>query len=152
MAQAKAGDRVKVHYTGRLDDGTVFDSSECGEDECGCGAGPIEFTIGAGQVIPGFDAGVTGLSAGESKTIHIPVEEAYGERVEEMVAVVPRSELPEGMNPEPGQQLEVSQADGQVFQVMVTEVTDDTFTIDGNHPLAGQALNFDLTLVEIVEG
>ncbi|GFO53069.1 peptidyl-prolyl cis-trans isomerase [Geomonas sp. Red276] len=152
MAQAKAGDRVKVHYTGRLDDGTVFDSSECGEDECGCGAGPIEFTIGAGQVIPGFDAGVTGLSVGESKTIHIPVDEAYGERVEEMVAVVPRTELPEGMVPEAGQQLEVSQADGQVFQVMVTEVTDDTFTIDGNHPLAGQALNFDLTLVEIVEG
>lgn len=149
MTQAKDGNRVKVHYTGRLDDGTVFDSSECGEDDCGCGHGPLEFTLGAGEVIPGFEAGVRGLSVGESKTIHIPVDEAYGERIEEMVAVVPKSELPPEMNPEVGQQLEVTQQDGQVFNVLVVEVTDESITIDANHPLAGQPLNFDLKLVEI---
>lgn len=150
MAQAKEGDRVRVHYTGRLDDGTVFDSSECADDDCSHGHGPIEFTIGSGEVIPGFDEGVKGLSVGESKTVHIPVEDAYGERVEEMVAVVPRSDLPPGMNPELGQTLEVTQQDGQVFQVVVVEVTEDSMTIDANHPLAGQALNFDLKLVEIL--
>jgi peptidylprolyl isomerase len=150
MAQAKAGDRVRVHYTGRLDDGSVFDSSECGEDDCGCGHGPLEFTIGAGEVIPGFDAGVTGLSVGESKTIHIPVEDAYGERIEEMVADVPRGDLPPEMKPEVGQQLEVTQEDGQLFQVLVIDVTNEKITIDANHPLAGKALNFDLKLVEIL--
>lgn len=150
MAQAKEGDRVKVHYTGRLDDGTVFDSSECSDEECGHGHGPFEFTIGAGQVIPGFDAGVKGLAVGESKTVHIPADEAYGDRMEEMVAVVPRTELPPEMNPELGQQLEVTQQDGQIFNVTVTEVTDESITIDANHPLAGQALNFDIKLVEIL--
>ena len=150
MAQAKEGDRVKVHYTGRLDDGSVFDSSECAEDECGCESGPMEFTIGSGEVIPGFDKGVVGLEVGQSKTIHIPVDEAYGERIEEMVAQVPRGDLPPEMNPEVGQQLEVTQEDGQIFQVLVTDMDDETITIDANHPLAGQALNFDLRLVEIL--
>lgn len=150
MAQAKQGDRVKVHYTGKLDDGTVFDSSECADDDCGCGHGPMEFTIGAGEVIPGFDQGVVGLSVGEAKTIHIPVEEAYGERIEEMVAVVPRSDLPPDMDPQVGQQLEVTQEDGQVFQVMVVDSNAEAITIDANHPLAGQALNFDIKLVEIL--
>jgi peptidylprolyl isomerase len=150
MAKAKEGDRVKVHYTGRLDDGTVFDSSECSEDDCGCDHGPMEFVIGGGQVIPGFDKGVLGLEIGESKTIHIPVDEAYGERIEEMVATVPRADLPPELTPEVGQQLEVTQEDGQVFQVLITEVDADSITIDANHPLAGQALNFDVKLVEIV--
>jgi peptidylprolyl isomerase len=149
MAQAKTGDRVKVHYTGRLDDGSVFDSSECKEDQCGCDHGPMEFTIGSGEVIPGFDSGVVGLTVGESKTIHIPVDEAYGDRNEEMVVKVPRNELPPEMNPEVGQQLEVTQEDGQVFMVTVVEVNDDSITLDANHPLAGQALNFDIRLVEI---
>src|SRR5689334_20550296 len=117
MAQAKEGDRVRVHYTGRLDDGTVFDSSECSDDDCGCASGPMEFTIGGGEVIPGFDKGVLGLEVGEAKTIHIPVDEAYGERIEEMVAEVPRGDLPAEIKPEVGQQLEVTQEDGQVFQV-----------------------------------
>ena len=150
MAQAKQGDRVKVHYTGKLDDGTVFDSSECADDDCGCGHGPMEFTIGAGEVIPGFDQGVVGLAVGEAKTIHIPVDEAYGERIEEMVAVVPRSDLPPDMDPQVGQQLEVTQEDGQVFQVMVVDSNAEAITIDANHPLAGQALNFDIKLVEIL--
>ena len=151
MAQAKEGDRVRVHYTGRLDDGTVFDSSECAEDDPGCEtAGPMEFTIGGGEVIPGFDKGVLGLEVGEAKTIHIPVDEAYGERIEEMVAEVPRGDLPPEIQPEVGQQLEVTQEDGQIFQVLVTDMNDETITIDANHPLAGQALNFDLRLVEIL--
>jgi peptidylprolyl isomerase len=150
MAQAKEGNRVKVHYTGRLDDGSIFDSSECGADDCGHDHGPLEFTLGAGEVIPGFDAGVLGMSVGETKTIHIPVEDAYGERIEEMVADVPRGDLPPEMKPEAGQQLEVTQEDGQIFQVLVTDVNDETITIDANHPLAGHALNFDLRLVEIL--
>jgi peptidylprolyl isomerase len=110
----------------------------------------MEFTIGGGEVIPGFDKGVLGLEVGQSKTIHIPVEEAYGERIEEMVAEVPRGDLPPEIHPEVGQQLEVTQEDGQIFQVLVTDMNDETITIDANHPLAGQALNFDLRLVEIL--
>lgn len=149
MAQAKKGDRVKVHYTGKLDDGSVFDSSECGDEgDCGC-SGPLEFTVGAGEVIPGFEQAVEGLSINETRSVHIPVDQAYGERVEEMVAQVPRSELPADMVPEVGQQLEVTQEDGNAFQVVITAVTDDQVTIDANHPLAGRNLNFDIRLVEI---
>jgi peptidylprolyl isomerase len=149
MAQAKKGDRVRVHYTGRLDDGSVFDSSECHEGDCECPSQPLEFTVGAGEVIPGFDQAVEGLAINETRSVHIPVDQAYGERVEEMVAQVPRTHLPADMTPEIGQQLEVTQEDGNSFQVMVTEVTDESVTIDGNHPLAGQNLNFDIKLVEI---
>lgn len=149
MAQAKKGDKVKVHYTGRLDDGSVFDSSECSDDDCGCSSGPLEFTIGEGQVIPGFEDAVVGMNIDETKSVHIPVDQAYGERIEEMVAQVPRTELPAGMAPEVGQQLEVTQEDGNIFPVVITEVTDTHISIDANHPLAGQNLNFDLRLVEI---
>jgi peptidylprolyl isomerase len=149
MAQAKKGDMVKVHYTGKLDDGSVFDSSECADDDCGCSSGPLEFTIGEGQVIPGFEQAVEGMNIGESKTVHIPVDQAYGERIEEMVAQVPRGDLPPDMEPEVGHQLEVTQEDGNVFQVLITEVTEAGITIDANHPLAGQNLNFDIRLVEI---
>lgn len=148
MAQAKKGDRVRVHYTGRLEDGSVFDSSECGDSDCGC-SGPLEFTLGAGEVIPGFEQAVEGLAVDETRSVHIPVDQAYGERVEEMVAQVPRSELPADMVPEVGQQLEVTQEDGNSFQVVITEVTADRVTIDANHPLAGRDLNFDIRLVEI---
>lgn len=150
MAQAKKGDKVKVHYTGRLDDGSVFDSSECKDDDCGCSSGPLEFTIGEGEVIPGFEDAIVGMNIDETKSVHIPVDQAYGERLEEMVAQVPRTELPAGMTPEVGQQLEVTQEDGNVFPVLITEVTDTQISIDANHPLAGQNLNFDLRLVEIV--
>ena len=149
MAQAKEGDKVKVHYTGRLEGGEVFDSSECSEDECGCDTGPMEFTIGEGSVIPGFEEAVIGMSQGESKTVTIPVDDAYGQRIEEMVAVVERSNLPPEMTPELGMRLEVTQEDGQVFPVVITEVTDTQVTIDANHPLAGRDLTFDIKLVEI---
>ncbi len=149
MAQAKAGDTVKVHYTGRLEDGSVFDSSECHDEECGCETGPLEFIIGEGQVIPGFEQAVTGMSIGESKTVTIPVAEAYGDRQDELVAQVPRSDLPPGMDPEVGQQLEVTQEDGSSFPVLVIDVAADSITLDANHPLAGKDLTFDLKLVAI---
>jgi len=149
MAQAKEGDKVKVHYTGRLEGGEVFDSSECAEDECGCDTGPMEFTIGEGSVIPGFEEAIIGMSPGESKTVTIPVDDAYGQRIEEMVAVVERANLPPDMTPELGMRLEVTQEDGQVFPVVITEVTDTQVTIDANHPLAGRDLTFDIRLVEI---
>jgi peptidylprolyl isomerase len=149
MAQAKEGDKVKVHYTGRLENGDIFDSSECGEDECGCASGPLEFTIGEGEVIPGFEMGVIGMSVGDSKTLNIPVKDAYGERHDEMVAVVEREHMPPEMTPEVGMSLEVTQEDGKEFQVIITEVTDTHVTLDANHPLAGRDLTFDVRLVEI---
>jgi peptidylprolyl isomerase len=149
MTQAKQGDRVRVNYTGKLADGTVFDSSDCVDDGCGCASGPLEFTIGAGEVIPGFDAAVLGMSIGESRNVVIPVKEAYGERLEEMVAEIPKSDLPEGLVPELGAHLEVAHESGQVFQVLITDVTDSHITIDANHPLAGRELTFDISLVEI---
>jgi peptidylprolyl isomerase len=142
MTQAKSGDTVKIHYTGRLNDGTVFDSS--------AGRDPLEFTLGSGQVIPGFDAGVDGMQVGESKTVEIPNDQAYGPHYAEMVATVGRDQLPEGMNPEIGDQLQVQQPNGQPVMVVVTASDDASITIDGNHPLAGKDLIFDIELVEIV--
>ena len=149
MAQAKPGDKVKVHYTGRLESGEVFDSSECSDDDCGCTTGPLEFTIGAGDVIPGFEQAVIGMALGESKTVVIPVDQAYGPRVEEMIAEVPRGDIPSDLVLEVGNQLEVTQQDGSSFPVLITEVTETTVTLDANHPLAGRDLTFDLKLVEI---
>jgi len=172
MAKAKTGDKVKVHYTGTLEDGSVFDSSEsspeqsedhsccCGSskevnDGCGCGCGsqstePMEFVIGAGQLIPKFEAAVIGLEPGESVTVSIPADDAYGQRAEEMVAVIERSEIPADIKPEPGHQMEVILEDGSPMPVLVTEVTDTSITLDGNHPLAGRDLTFAIRLVEIL--
>jgi len=170
MAKAKTGDKVKVHYTGTLEDGSVFDSSEsspeqsedhsccCGsskETNGGCGGGslstePMEFVIGAGQLIPKFEAAVIGLEPGESVTVSIPADDAYGQRAEEMVAVIERSEIPADIKPEPGHQMEVILEDGSPLPVLVTEVTDTSITLDGNHPLAGRDLTFAIRLVEIL--
>ena len=110
----------------------------------------MEFTIGEGSVIPGFERAVTGMAVGEEKTVTIPVADAYGERLDQMVAQVPRGDLPADLTPEVGMQLEVTQHDGHSFPVLITEVTDEAVTIDANHPLAGRALIFDLRLVEIL--
>jgi len=158
MALAKNGDKVRVHYTGTLDDGSIFDSSEaagecCGEDSCGCegnASSPMEFVIGEGMLIPGFEQAVVGLEPGQSVKVRIESGEAYGQRVEEMVAVIDRSEIPADINPQPGDQMEVVLEDGSPMPVMVTEVTDKTITLDANHPLAGMDLTFDIRLVEIV--
>ena len=149
MAQAKQGDTVIVHYTGKLDDGTVFDSSECTDEGCDCPSGPFEFTIGQGQVIPGFEQGVIGMNPGDEKTINIPVDQAYGERIEDMVAVVDRKDIPAELSLELGNQLEVTQEDGSSFPVVITDITETSVTLDANHPLAGRDLTFELKLMEI---
>ncbi|MFN3597530.1 MAG: peptidylprolyl isomerase [Rubricoccaceae bacterium] len=141
MATAKTGDTVHIHYTGRLDDGTVFDSSE--------GREPLAFTLGEGQVIPGFEHGVAGMAEGEQKTITIPVEEAYGPYESRLVLNVPRAQFPEDYEPEIGQRLQVGLEDGSVLEVEVVGVGDETVSLDANHPLAGEALTFDLSLVRI---
>ncbi len=163
MAKAQQGNTVRVHYTGTLEDGSVFDSSETTEQASGCGCSssgcsstadcgsePLEFVIGEGNVIPGFENAVIGLSVGESVNVTIPADEAYGPRHEQMVAVIERSEMGSEIEPIEGQQLEVVLQDGSSMPVLVTEVTDTTVTLDANHPLAGRDLTFDIKLVEIV--
>ena len=140
MQQAKPGDTVRVHYTGTLDDGTEFDSSQ--------GRDPLEFTLGAGQVVPGFDAAVTGMQPGETKTVTIPAAEAYGDPRPELLLSVPRTQIPPNVEPRVGQRLQVGRG-AQAFPVLVHEVTDEHVVLDGNHPLAGQDLTFELELVEI---
>lgn len=141
MAQAKDGDLVKVHYTGRLKDGTVFDSS--------VDRAPLEFKMGEGQIIPGFERLVRGMEVGESRTGDVPVEDAYGPRHEEMIMQVGHEHFPDDLNPTVGQQLEMEREDGAVLRVMVTGVSEAGVTIDANHPLAGQPLQFEVELVEI---
>ena len=142
MAQAKAGDKISVHYTGKLTDGTLFDSSAERE--------PLEFEIGSGMVIKGFDEGVTGMSVGDKKTVHIPASEAYGDMNPEHMAVFNKAEIPSDIPYEVGMQLNMHQdGSGQVMPVTVVEVTDMTITLDANHPLAGKDLIFDLELISI---
>ena len=141
MEAAKKGDRVKVHYTGKLQDGTVFDSSVDRD--------PLEFTLGDGNMIQGFDKAVQGLKKGETVTANIPSTEAYGPRKTEMMVEVPKAEVPENINPVVGQQLAIQQADGQSMPVVVAEVNDDKIVLDANHPLAGKDLTFEIELVEI---
>ena len=141
MTQAKNGDTVKVHYTGKLDDGTEFDSSV--EDS------PLEFTLGEGELIPGFEEAVLGMSPGESKTVRIASDQAYGPHQEEMVLVVERDQFPPHITPQLGQQLELRHPDGQAVSVTVTDISPSGVTLDANHPLAGQDLIFDIELVGI---
>ncbi|MCE1273531.1 MAG: peptidylprolyl isomerase [Chlorobiaceae bacterium] len=142
MAQAKSGDTVRVHYTGTFDDGTVFDTSMERE--------PLQFTVGAGMVIAGFDNAVTGMEPGQKKTVNIPAEQAYGPRSEELVAEIGRDRLPADLEIEIGQQLQVGLADGDQAVVMIVDVSETTVTLDANHPMAGMDLNFELELIEIV--
>src|SRR4051812_23191326 len=141
MQQVKSGDTVKVHYSGRLSDGTTFDSSE--------GRDPLEFKVGSGQVIKGFDDGVTGMSVGDKRTVQIPETDAYGPKDESMVVEFPRSNFPPDLKPEVGMQLNMTNGSGQVIPVVIMEVADDTVILDANHPLAGQDLTFDIELVSI---
>ncbi len=135
------GQKVKIHYTGTLDDGSQFDSS--------AGREPLEFEMGAGMVIPGFEAGVQAMEVGEKKSIHIPAVEAYGEKREDMVMEFERTQLPEGLEPEVGMGLQMQGPQGQPVPVQIAAVTETTVTIDANHPLAGQNLNFELELVSV---
>jgi peptidylprolyl isomerase len=142
MTQAKHGDTVKVHYTGKLPDGTIFDTSRNRQ--------PLQFTIGKGQVICGFEQAVAGMNTGESRTTTIPVDQAYGPRRTDRIVTMERSQLPPGLDPRVGQRLELTQTDDQTMLVTVMAVTDTNITLDANHPLAGKELTFDLELVGIV--
>jgi peptidylprolyl isomerase len=138
---AHSGNLVRVHYTGRLDDGSVFDSSQ--------GREPLEFTLGSGQVIAGFDRAVTGMAVGETRSTRIPADDAYGPRRDDLVLELEREQIPEGIEVTVGTELQLQQSDGQTVPVTVADVNPQSVTLDANHPLAGQDLLFELELVEI---
>lgn len=142
MAQAKHGDTVRVYYTLKLEDGTIVDSS--------MNRDPLQFTIGDGRIIPGFEQPVIGMNPGESKTIHIPADKAFGAYRKEKVSVMDRSEFPTDLKPEVGQRLQIGQEDGKKTVVTVTDVSESSVTLDANHPLAGKDLTFDIQRLEIV--
>ena len=144
MQQAKNGDKVKVHYHGKLTNGETFDSS--------AGRAPLEFEIGNGTVIKGFDIGVRGMIAGEKKTINISYDNAYGPKSPEMMIEFPKEKFPKDLNIEPGLELMICDESGQKFQIIVSQVKEETVILDANHPMAGQDLVFDIELVEIVGG
>lgn len=141
MTAARAGDRVRVHYTGTFDDGRAFDSSVGGE--------PLEFTLGEGEVVAGFDAAITGMKVGQKKTVKLNPEQAYGHRREDQVMTVARNMLPAELKPKPGMQLQAAAPNGGQIVLIVVEANDDSVTLDGNHPLAGKRLTFEIELVEI---
>jgi peptidylprolyl isomerase len=142
VAQAKHGDTVKVHYTGKLEDSTVFDSSTKRD--------PLQFKIGDSQIIPGFEQAVVGMNPGESKTIKLPADKAYGPYREEMVLVVDQNQFPKNLKLEVGQQLQIPQKDGRKTLVTVTNFSESSVMLDANHPLAGKDLSFDIQLIEIL--
>ncbi len=142
MAKAKSGDTIKVHYTGRLGDGTEFDSSS-GQD-------PIEFTIGANAIIPALELAMVGMEPGESKSVTIVSVEAYGSRDDQLVQVIERGALPEHLEPEVGMQLQATGPNDQMLVLTITDISDANVTVDANHPLAGHDLTFDVELVQIV--
>jgi peptidylprolyl isomerase len=143
MAQAKAGDKVRVHYEGQLSDGTIFDSSLERE--------PIEFILGQDTVIPGFEQAVLGMEAGESKDVSVPPEDGFGEYSEDLVVNIEKSMLPPDINPELGMQLEVSSEEEESPRVFtIADIAEDSLTLDGNHPLAGEEIAFKIELLEIL--
>jgi peptidylprolyl isomerase len=166
MAQAQQGDRVIIEYVGTLSDGTVFDSTaedtssctdECDPDEhasgdcgCGCDSGPMELTIGAGQLFPQIDTALVGMAPGEKKKVTIAAGDAFGEFDEEKVFTVPRTNLPEGFNPQVGEELVLTSEDDEEIGVAVVEVTEGEVKFDANHPLAGEDLTYELLLVQIL--
>jgi peptidylprolyl isomerase len=141
MRQAQKGNTVKIHYTGRLDNGKVFDSSK--------GKEPMKFKIGEGAVIAGLEKAVIGMKEGDTKTAIIPAEEAYGLYRKDLIADFDKNRIPDNIEPQVGQLLKVKQTNGEVFTVTVSKIDKDSVTLDANHPLAGKDLTFDLNLVEV---
>jgi peptidylprolyl isomerase len=141
MSQVKSGDTVRIHYTGTLTDGQTFDSSE--------GRDPLEFTVGSGQIIPGLEAAIPGMTVGDKKTVEVPADDAYGQPDPNAQQAVPRGEIPDDIPLDLGTQLQVQTPQGQVMPVTVVEVTEEQVTLDANHPLAGKDLTFNIELVEI---
>ncbi|OAA29712.1 peptidylprolyl isomerase [Kosmotoga arenicorallina S304] len=142
MGAAKKGNTVRVHYTGKFETGEVFDTS--------VNRNPLEFTVGNGQVIKGFDEAIVGMKVGEKKTVNIPFEEAYGPHMDELVFSFSREDLPEDLNPEIGQRLQMVTGDGKRINVTITAISEKDITLDANHPLAGKNLIFEIELVEIL--
>jgi peptidylprolyl isomerase len=143
MPAVKFGDTVKVHYTGRLDSGEVFDNTE--------DKGPLTFVLGDGIVIPGFEQAVVGMKPGEKKTVKIPTLRAYGPHLKELVVEVGKDKFVDDIEPEIGQRLQINQPDGEKFIVTVTEISESNVILDANHPLAGKDLTFDIHLLDIIE-
>ncbi|HKL56247.1 MAG: FKBP-type peptidyl-prolyl cis-trans isomerase [Roseovarius sp.] len=141
MTQVKEGDTVRIHYTGTLTDGETFDSSE--------GRDPLEFQVGSGQIIPGLDQALPGMTVGDKKTVEVPADQAYGQPDPNAQQAVPRADIPEDIPLDLGTQLQVQTPQGQVMPVTVVEVTDEQVTLDANHPLAGKDLTFAIELVDI---
>lgn len=141
MSKAKDGDTVKVHYTGTLENGEVFDTSKERE--------PLEFQLGQGQLIPGFEKAVIGMAEGDSTTVDIPSDEAYGEVRDDLIINVPKDQLPDDVEPQIGMQLQVNQQNGQPIPVRITEIKDEELILDANHPLAGKDLKFEIKLLEV---
>jgi peptidylprolyl isomerase len=141
MSQAKDGDTVKVHYTGRLENGEVFGTTKDEE--------PLELTLGSGKIIPGFEKGIAGMEVGDTKTITVPPGEAYGQRIKELIVDIKKTDLPEDITPAIGKQLQIRQKDGNPIEVAITDMDEDTVTLDANHPLAGNTLLFEVELLEI---
>jgi peptidylprolyl isomerase len=141
MSQAKDGDTVKVHYTGRLENGEVFGTTKDEE--------PLELTLGSGKIIPGFEKGIAGMEVGDTKTITVPPGEAYGPRRKELIVDIKKTDLPEDITPAIGKQLQIRQKDGNPIEVAITDMDEDTVTLDANHPLAGNTLLFEVELLEI---
>ena len=142
MKSAESGSAVRVHYTGTLDDGNVFDSSRERD--------PLEFTIGSGQLIKGFEDTVLGMTAGDVRTVKIQAAEAYGDRRDELVITINKQQFPENISPAEGLQLDLKSPDGSVLNAIITAVEEESVILDANHPLAGKDLNFDIELIEIV--
>jgi len=141
MTTLKNGDTAKVHYTGTLEDGRVFDSSRERE--------PLEFTAGGGQIITGFEIGILGMEVGETRKFEVAPDDAYGHRLEEMVLDVPAAQFPDHIEPQVGMALQVQQPQGNPLEMVITDISDNAITLDGNHPLAGQTLYFQVELLEI---
>ncbi len=142
MTDVKAGDTVRIHYTGTLKDGSTFDSS--------AGREPLEFVVGSGQIIPGLDRAIPGMKVGDTKVVDVPADQAYGAHNPDGVQAIPRDQFPDNLPLDPGTQLQVQTADGRALPVTITEVTEEAVTLDANHRLAGKDLTFDIELVEIV--
>lgn len=155
MTQAKKGDRVRLHYVGTLEDGSIFDSTyesgECDSDDCGCESGPREVVIGDGEFLPLIEEALVGMVAGEKKSIIVPAADAMGEYDEENVFTIPRSDLPEDLKPDVGDQIVLYNEEDEELPVIVVETGDENITFDANHPLAGEDLTFEFELVEIMK-
>lgn len=154
MAQAIHGDRVKIKFTGKLDDGSIFDSTageqQCGCDDCNCEETPFEMVIGDEEFFLQVEEALIGMAPGDKKTVNIASDDAFGDYDEECVFTIERSELPDDMQPEVGMEVEMTDEDDQSVVVTVVDTTDTTITFDANHPLAGEDLTFDIELVEIM--